>query len=493
MLKVLFRSDAFKEIGTGHLARCLTLADCLKDKKHGVSFIVNKKSKECIKKLGKLNHKFLYHNYNIGSNSDANLTIKIAKKYSIKWVVLDGYNFSTTYQENLKGGGLKILILDDYAHLKKYYCDALLNQNISAKKELYKGTSAKFLLGSDYFILRDEFFKSGKKKRKISNTPNKILITMGGSDLNNVSSKILTFLNAYKEKKLEIIIIAGSINPHINKLNKLAKRSFHDVKVIENCKNMPSLISWADIGITSGGTTSYEIAYMGLPSLMVSLAKNQILNVEELSRKQSTINLGFYTSLKKDEFINQFKKLLFSKEGRAKMSLRAKNLVDGLGKERIIRELNSKNLILKSATLKDSKLLWKWRNDLLVRRNSFSSKLIKWNEHVSWFKNHFNDKNSFIYIAYTNGIPIGVVRFKLNNNNLKISFSICKEFRKKGLSKEMLNSAIDKVIKLSKIKTIQAFVKRKNSVSLALLNRIGFKSKSINTKENSICLELNKE
>ena len=129
----------------------------------------------------------------LGSNNDAQQTASLAKKFSASWVILDGYAFDSAYQKIIKDAGLNLLLIDDNGSMGHYYADIVLNQNIHANKELYqdKEPYVRLLLGTKYVLLRAEFLNWHGLKREIPKTARNILVTLGGSDPENVTLKVI--------------------------------------------------------------------------------------------------------------------------------------------------------------------------------------------------------------------------------------------------------------------------------------------------------------
>ena len=119
------------------------------------------------------------------------------------------------------------------------------------------------------------------------------------------------------------------------------------------------------------------------------------------------------------------------------------------------------------------KLFYDWTNDPEARKNSLNRKRISWNSHKSWFKKKIRNKKTILYVFKKQDVPLGQVRFDKQNKTVRLSFSICKKFRGRGLGKKMLTMAIRKY-KPGKRITFIGEVKTKNLPSIKIFKTLGF-------------------
>jgi len=205
-------------------------------------------------------------------------------------VVLDGYHFGADYQFGIKAAGFKLLVVDDYGHADFYHADWVLNQNISAREELYvnRCPDTELLLGPKFAMLRKEFLAYEGWKREIALKAKNVLVTLGGSDPNNVTLRVLEALAGLD---LHVKVVIGGGNPHLVEIQKFVQdqRGILTLfEVIVSVANMPELMAWADVAVAAAGSTCYELALMRLPSVIIKIAENQMNNLFEL------INVGAF-------------------------------------------------------------------------------------------------------------------------------------------------------------------------------------------------------
>lgn len=132
-------------------------------------------------------------------------------------------------------------------------------------------------------------------------------------------------------------------------------------------------------------------------------------------------------------------------------------------------------IYLREANKSDCDLLFQWANEELVRKNSFNSDLIKYEEHVNWFENKLNLINCYMYIFYVDGMPAGHVRIDIENKIGLISYSLDKNYRGKGLAADMLNSLERKIHESDiDIERLVGYVKIDNLASRKIFKRLNY-------------------
>jgi UDP-2,4-diacetamido-2,4,6-trideoxy-beta-L-altropyranose hydrolase len=328
-------TDADMSIGTGHLMRCLALAQEIKQKRHEASFITycdNEKLCQKIRTEG-----FRIHVLRkLGNLKEA---MEILNTEKPDWVILDGYHFGTDYQKWVKDSGYRLLVVDDYAHIGHYYSDIILNQNYAAEKLSYRTEKCtELLLGTQYVLLRKEFFSGAGWKREFPEIGRNIAITMGGGDAENNTLAIVKALNHIKQP-LHIKIVMGASNPHYDSIRNEAGKGAHTAEILTSVNNMASIISWADLGISAGGITTWELAFLGLPSLLCIVAENQEKTVKALAEDGFFLSPGWFRGTTVHEIKEMIEKLILDKNLRKILSEKSQTLVDGKGAERVFNAL----------------------------------------------------------------------------------------------------------------------------------------------------------
>jgi len=341
-MKVIFRVDASLKMGTGHVMRCLTLAQTLKENGTNVKFICRRHKGSLIDKIRsngfdvhalevseeiETDNK-LVHSHWLGATQqqDSDECIDVLSSEGVDWLIVDHYALDEDWHCNLKPYYRKLMVIDDLAD-RKFDCDLMLNQNLDAQPEDYKNKvtgKCKFLLGCDYTLLRTEFSElrgRALEKRKKTIVINNILITMGGNDNENITYDILQQLDG----KYNITVALGSSPVHKDMIIDYAEGK--NIKVIIDADNMAELMFEADLAIGTGGSTSWERCCLGLPTLLYITAENQRMVAENLEKKGAVVMVK---NLKDD-----LKMIINNIACWKSISNKSQVICDGLGVKRI--------------------------------------------------------------------------------------------------------------------------------------------------------------
>lgn len=481
---IVIRADASTQIGNGHVMRCLALAQAWQDAGGQVIFAMAMEAPALEARLRAEAMDVAHPLARPGSANDATQTATLAQQASAAWVVVDGYHFGAEYQHAIKEAGLNLLFVDDNGHAGHYYADLILNQNIYAHDRLYASREpyTGLLLGPRYILLRREFLKWQGWQRQIPEVARKVLVTLGGADPDNVTLEVIQALHQVAIDGLEAVVVVGASNPHYEELQSTIRTSPLAIRLERNVTNMPKLMAWAEVAVTGGGSTCWELAFMGLPSIVLVLADNQRPVAERLDAASVALNLGRHEDLSPVKLAQALDQLLATADRRADMAKRGRELVDGRGATKVLTQLRSGMLRFRTVNEDDCKLIWEWANDPEVRAVSFSSEPIPWEQHVQWFTSKLNDPNCIFYIAMdSEGVPVGRVRYDIDGNQAVISVSIDQKFRGQGYGRTAIRLASRELFGASDADVIRAYVKQSNEVSVRAFVNAGFKDMGTTT------------
>ena len=191
------------------------------------------------------------------------------------WVVLDGYHFDVGCQKAVMRAGYRLLVIDDYAHLPEYHCDVLLNQNIGAEQLTYHGSIGRKLLGLDYVLLRQEFRDAREKalQRVRPAQPQNILVTLGGGNFIEHLETIAADMCLPELAGRTVRVIQGDMDAA--RIQAAFARCPAMIQVLPCVDDMPGLLLDTDLCITAGGSTCWELCCLAVPFLVVEVAQNQ--------------------------------------------------------------------------------------------------------------------------------------------------------------------------------------------------------------------------
>jgi len=470
MKNLLIRADAGPQIGTGHVMRCLALAQAWQDTGGRTTFAMAMDAPAIEARLKAEGMHVVRLEVDAGGTDDVAHTVDLARKLEAQVVVVDGYHFGADYQRTIKDAALPLLFIDDNGHASHYYADLVLNQNLHADSSLYTNREpyTQLLLGTRYVLLHRQFLKWRGWKREIPDRARKVLITLGGGDPDNVTGKVL---KALASLDAEIKVAVGGSNSHVEHLKVDIRQLKNNAELIVDATNMPDLMSWADVAVAAGGTTSWELAFMGLPSLVLVLADNQQAVADALD----SAGAASKTTLRR--VAAELDALAGNVGKRRAMSQRGRRLVDGSGARRVVMKMAGVPFRLRQAREEDCKMLWQWVNEPEVRSSAFSSEPILWESHAKWFERKLNARNCRIFIGVDEAdTPFGQVRFDWNEvGDAEVDVSLVKSKRNVGLGTSLLDEASKKIFQESPVQMIHAYIKVENVKSLHAFERAGFK------------------
>ena len=456
--------------------RCLALAQAWQDTGGNVAFAMAESTPAIDRRLRSEGIEIVQLEVSPNSIEDARDVSALARRCHATWIVVDGYRLDSEYQRNLKNAGRKVFLVDDLGQCEHYFADLVLNQNVHASEAMYRSREAytRLLLGPRFAMLRRDFKPWSKWQREITPNGRRVLVTLGGSDPDNVTATVLEALRAVNISGLEVVAVLGGSNPHIDFLTRLASQS-PAIRFFRDAANMPELMAWADIAVSAAGSTCAEMCLLGLPAILIDLAENQRPVAQELSRKQAAIHLGSSKEVTAAEIGEKVQALLLAAEHRVSLSQRSRELVDGEGVERVRAAIRGEDLRLRRMQENDCRQLWQWANDPEVRPVSFATEPIPWERHLQWFNSKLRDPNAVLdLVVDSEGIPAGQVRYQIDGTRAAVSISLAPQFRGKGYGEVVLAMATEDVFRTTATTQIDAYVKPNNTASIRLFTRAGY-------------------
>jgi len=327
---VLIRADANVSIGTGHVMRCLALAQAWQDRGGAVHWI----SSELPDALAcRLKSEAISHTDGAGlpgSTEDAATTVARAHQIGARWVVVDGERFESEFLGHIHDHGLHLLLVDDFADRQVLPVSLIVNPNSGVKAETYRerAGSETVLAGPKYCLLRREFRtlrpRSGSEGKRV-------LISLGGSDPENLTPRVAVALAGCDG--LRLTLVAGPANPATDCLRQL---SAPNVEILFDVKNMAEVIADSDIAVIAAGGTLWELLAMGC--VVLSYARNALQKnvVESLASGGMIVDMGDTVRFEPDALRSEVARLAASRSARERMAEAGRKLVDGAGAMRVI-------------------------------------------------------------------------------------------------------------------------------------------------------------
>jgi len=355
---LIIRADSSEMTGIGHIMRCIALGQAWHEQYGGnVTFISHCQNDALRQRILDKGFAFFPLSNPHPHPSDLKLTLNILKSFQSNesvisrnlltmkpWFVLDGYNFTPDYQHAIRDAGYKLLLIDDYNNLPNYHSDILLNPNISAESLNYVCNEDTIkLLGTKYVPLRKEFRQYNGCKKKMPEKAGNLLVTLGGTDPNNVALKVIEALNQLSDAELEARVVLGPSNPNIPIIEQVISDFKLPVSLIHapTSKEMVKAMTWADLAVSAGGSTCWELCFCQVPMLVVIVAENQNEIGWGLDQFGAAKCLGWHEEMASKDLASEVINIVDDKSLRINMVKNARECVDGSGVQRVLKVMGN--------------------------------------------------------------------------------------------------------------------------------------------------------
>ena len=512
---MFIRADADPSMGSGHVMRMLALASACRNIGAHVTFLSSSIPQTLRKKIQQTGAEFLQHEFKPGSIQDAAHTGNLCAQHNFDWTVLDGYQFRDPYQEIVKQQANRLMVVDDFGHDSHRHADLILNQNAYASTDRYAELkSTNILCGLKHTLLRPEFTSDStdvdstntetKCRKNARFTIKRMLITFGGSDSADwtlATLRSLSKLNLANSPKLVADVIIGADYQHEKRLAEFCRTAGMNVFIHRNVDRMDALMRRTDLAITAGGSTCYELAQIGVPAVAIATTENQTAVVEALqdcgtligfNETQTTLDS---TDSLSPEIEKSITKLVRNREQRQSMSETGRKLLDGMGAQRVARQLHGGVLELRPATLDDFQMLLQLRNDPVVRSGSFNQSSVTLQEHRQWLSQSLTAPNRVLWIACNrHDQQLGKVQIDVSENlqSATISIALDAPFRGQGIGTTLIEKTAAQVLSgsgpLASVEQLVAEIKPTNTASTQAFENAGFEFSEPTTVNNEIAL-----
>lgn len=315
--KILFVVSGYNEIGLGHVYNTLLIANDILN--HQIEFLVDNKSQLAFDKIAA-------RNYRVTMQSSENIADDVAS-LSPDVVINDRLDTDSGYVQQLKTWGIRVINFEDLGDGARQ-ADLVINAIYPEKEVL-----PRHYFGHEYFILRDEFFLTPAHQPQP--VVKRVLLTFGGVDPNNLTCKVLDAIHGYcQQKGIAISVVAGFGYCHYDKLE-----AYSDVEVFRNTLNISSHMSQADVVFTSAGRTTYELASLHVPSIVLAQNERELTHFFA-SAEFGFLNLGIGIKLTDTQILSAFVGLVENSEARAYMSSLMARTDLASGRQRTLKLIN---------------------------------------------------------------------------------------------------------------------------------------------------------
>lgn len=335
MKKAFFRTDGSQQIGMGHVVRCLALAQRLRKYSYEIAFVTKPYDENVIAKVQ--GEGFIVHLFPMSCSleEDRERTVALLKQNGKSVLIVDWREMDAEFQLAVKKTGVPLVVIDELGG-GHFRADVVINQNVYAPGVRYSTEPyTRLFLGPRYALLREEFVLRRGRYRSIPDGARNILVTLGGSDPDNQTLKVVEAVASLESDLKTIVVVGAYYSRYESLIQYINKEGQGRFVVRSNVDDMAGLMQWADLAVSAGGSTCWELACLGVPNLILILAADQERNGKELEKSGISVNLGWWKNVSSAAIAAALKELINDGESRRKMSQAGQGLVDGRGADRM--------------------------------------------------------------------------------------------------------------------------------------------------------------
>lgn len=464
---VVFRADAGRAIGGGHVMRCLALASALKDEGWLPSFAGTPETLATVDALERSG--FGWHSLENPAAPQA----LIRTSLGCDLLVLDSYDLDAGYESACRGWAKEIMVIDDLTN-RPHDCDFLLDQTLGRSAQDYGGrvpTRCRILTGPDYALLRPSF-ASRRGTRDSGAAVGRVLISFGMVDSAGFLPQAIPVVRSVLPNA-EIDVVVGSYTPQLARLRVLAAADLK-LKLHLDSSEMPELMQKAEIALIGAGTTVWEVCCMTLPSVLLVVAENQ-RSVAAAMRSSGAAEVVETVA----ELAPALRNLVYDSTKRHEAAVRLGAICDGRGTRRVALALRpelagGRPILLRRMTEADAQPLLAWQTDPVTRRFARNPAVPSEPEHLAWFAAKLRDPNCLFNMITQDGEGVGMLRLDRRQNGALPAFEISILVAPRQYGRGIGGAALRAARRLVPEAEIYAEVHADNIASHALFSAAGY-------------------
>ena len=474
-LQVGFRLDASPSMGSGHLMRCLSLAQTLRNA--GARCVFLMRDGVFCATVEPEGHTLLrLPEAALGETEDAlacRRLLAAAGLTRLDWLVQDHYGLGQAWQQALRAHRHRLAVIDDLAE-RAQDADLLINPNQDpAAHTRYPSLvppPCRLLLGPRYAPLRDEFSRQPVPVRP--GTLRRVLVNFGGTDPANATTLCLHALASVPD--LDVDVVIGKHHVAADAVRQLCAQHPRFTLHVQSTR-MSELMDQADLAVGATGSSTWERCARGLPSVVLSLAPNQRPLAQAVAEAGAALWLGDCAELRSEDLaatlrLLQRQPLLLGAMGRA-----AAKLCDGRGNARLATALQASALQLRPASLADEALMLDWRNHPAVRQHSGDSGLIDASAHAQWLRDSLANTSRCLLVAELGGQALAILRFdRVESGEPTVSIYLDPARHGQGWGPEILRAGESYLAARHPLRAIHARIHTQNRASQAAFAAAGY-------------------
>jgi UDP-2,4-diacetamido-2,4,6-trideoxy-beta-L-altropyranose hydrolase len=458
--KAFIRCDSSNRIGSGHVIRCMALAEILTEKNIPVEFICKNFPQSMISQIRKGGYRVHLLSPKLDQNQDAIVSLKIIKRTKLPLVIVDNYALDAEWESKI-ANQYHVLTIDDLRS-RNHASHLILNPNFlkpgTVKYNVDRLKETILLLGPQNAILRKEFRQIFE--RKILNPKRSgITVFFGSYDESGETYKFLKKVIEVKPK-LHFEIIVSSFNVKLKDIRRL--KLPNNIQIHVQPEKVSKILLRTQLFIGAGGSITSERLICGLPGIVVSVAENQEVIAQNLAKSGVQIYLGPVSKVNYGNVIARSQKLLRDNDQIDSMRATGKKIIGPLTFDQINRLADV--LWLRPATTDDANFLFNLRKEPSVAALSINQTDFTFSSHVKWLMGRIASSDTKLYVVVYRGKSCGQIRLDRDGT---VSISLSRNVRGMGLSARALRLAL-------RPGKYTAIIRPDNLPSLKLFRSVGF-------------------
>lgn len=490
-MKVAIRADASPAIGSGHVARCLALADALAARGAEVRFVSRPLPPHLAESIRTHGHGLAALDLELPAGNeapqqawpaavqgaDAAATRAALDGFAPDWLVADHYGLDAAWEAQMRASAARILAIDDLG--RRHACDLLLDANYHPEPAArYADThGARLLLGPSHALLRPEFARARAQLRPRGGPVRRLLVFLGGMDAGNATGQVLQAITLLRAPAPALDVVIGASHPARAEIEAFC-RARPGSRCHVQTQDMAGLLAGCDAAVGAGGGATWERCCLGVPTLALVLAPNQAPGVASLAA--AGVVLAPDGGLPPPPLLAVHIEALLHNTGlRQALAAASLALVDGRGAERVTATMLGARIRVRPATGADSERLHAWRNAPAVRAVSRQQEEIPLDAHRRWLAAALAAPDRVLLVGEDALGPVGLVRFDLRDHAAEVSIHLAPQRHGQGLGPGLLAAAESWLAAhRPEITQVDAEVLAGNAASARLFAQAGYRAAS---------------
>ncbi len=460
--------------------RCLSLMDAMRVTGRDCAFAICPGSEETVPALGRsgVTLRFLDH-----GTVDESGHLREIWPAGVDTLVIDHYSRGAEFEAACRGWAKQIIVIDDLAN-RLHDCDLIVDQTAGRTSSDYEDlvpSHARMCLGPAFALLRPQFptaRPNALSRRRAVKCIDRVLISFGAVDKVGATETALSAV-MHALPHAEVDVVLGARSPNLTAVRQTVQRFGSQMQLHCDTDAMASLVAKADLAIGAPGSSSWERCALGLPTLLVIVADNQLCNAEALEQTGAAIALGQFEALEPVDIANRISHLSGDIALLHKMSQRGAELCDGRGASRLLTAMlpgrftdQGASVTLRLAEYSDCGTLLDWQRDPRTRRMFRNPDIPDEAEHAAWFERSMADPSRWLFMMEADGEPVGSLRLdERGDGTVEVSIYTSPQSYRRGFATAALQLARE----LMPARTFVAEVADGNDASTALFTRSNFR------------------